>query len=172
MRALFVVPMILLAVTSLAQAPAPAKAPAAPPAAAKAPAPATPAQQAPTPPGKPLTVNVTPAKKPAPKPSQWGKANPVNGQLLVHSGDTVQTSSGMLKLYGVFAPSFQRRCEYNAAMRSRNGLIALVSHKRVSVQRREGNPSRIKLLAGNQDVGNLLVAHGLAVHGKHRPRFC
>jgi endonuclease YncB( thermonuclease family) len=178
MRALFIVPAILLAGTSMAQAPPPGKAPAAPPAAAT-PAPAPPAQKAPTPPGKPsgkpLTVNVSPPKKPAPKPapkaSAWAKPQGVN-HLLVSTGDTVQANGQTLKLYGIFAPSFQRRCEHHSAMRSRNGLLALVSHHRITMQRREGNQTRIKLLAGGHDVANLMVAHGLAVRGKQRPRFC
>jgi endonuclease YncB( thermonuclease family) len=182
MRALFVVPMVILAGTSMAQAPPPGKAPAAPPAAA-APAPAPPAQKAPAPPdkpsgkpsGKPLTVNVSPPKKPPPKKAppkaQWSKASGVN-HLLVSTGDTVQANGQTLKLYGIFAPSFQRRCEHHSAMRSRNGLLALVSHHRITMQRREGNQTRIKLLAGGHDVANLMVAHGLAVRGKQRPRFC
>jgi endonuclease YncB( thermonuclease family) len=174
MKALFIVPTILLAGASLAQAPAPGKAPGAPPAAVKAQPPASPAQ-APAPPGKPLTVNVSPAQKPAQKPapkaSAWAKPQGVN-HLLVSTGDTVQANGQTLKLYGIFAPSFQKRCEHHAAMRSRNGLLALVSHHRITMQRRAGNVSRIKLLASGQDVGNLMVAHGLAVHGKQRPRFC
>jgi endonuclease YncB( thermonuclease family) len=186
MRALFIIPMIILAGTSLAQAPPPGKTPAAPSAAAtpaQAPPPAPPAKPSgkpsgkpsDKPSGKPQTVSVTPPKKAPPKKAppkaQWSKVQGVN-HLLVSTGDTVQANGQTLKLYGIFAPSFQRRCEHHSAMRSRNGLLALVSHHRITMQRREGNQTRIKLLAGGHDVANLMVAHGLAVRGKQRPRFC
>jgi endonuclease YncB( thermonuclease family) len=163
MRALFVIPMVILAGTSLAQAPPPA------PSAKPSDKPSD------KPSAKPQTVSATPPKKAPPKKAlpkaQWGKVQGVN-HLLVSTGDMVQANGQTLKLYGIFAPSFQRRCEHHSAMRSRNGLLALVSHHRITMQRREGNQTRIKLLAGGHDVANLMVAHGLAVRGKQRPRFC
>jgi endonuclease YncB( thermonuclease family) len=125
--------------------------------------------------GKPLTVNVSPPRSPLPRsplPRLSGARPQGVNHLLVSTGDTVQANGQTLKLYGIFAPSFQRRCEHHSAMRSRNGLLALVSHHRITMQRREGNQTRIKLLAGGHDVANLMVAHGLAVRGKQRPRFC